>query len=176
MATFLDVTGLEQFSSIFVFLFSILILYAVLSATKMLGGNKLIAILISLVLSIFVLMSSSITSMVEELAPWITVGFLFIVLVGVVASLLVGDSPLVAAATFELRGVLLAFLVIIIFIASMAQVRKHISVPGDDGTSDSIEEFTKPTTIIFHPKVMGAILVLAIAVFTIGMLASRAAG
>ena len=64
------------------------------------------------------------------------------------------------------------FLVIVIFIASMAQIRKHIPVPGDGGTSEDTEEFLKPTTIIFHPKVMGAILLLAIAIFTIALLAS----
>lgn len=170
MATFLDVTGLEHFSSLFVFLFTWLILYAVLSATKLLG-NKLIAVMLGMILSIFVLLSPAVTSIVRDLAPWITVGFLFIVLIGVVGKLMIGDLP--GEYTLELRGMLLVFLVIIIFVASMSQVRKHISVPGDEGTSEGTEEFLKPTTIIFHPKVLGAILILAIAIFTIALLTAR---
>lgn len=173
MATFLDVTGLEHFSSLFVFLFTWLIMYAVFSTTKILGGNKALPILLGLVLSIFVLLSPAVTSIVRELAPWITVGFLFIVLVAVVSKLMVGDFPGAGQASIEVRAVLLVFLVIVIFIASMTQIRKHISVPGDEGTSEDTEEFLKPTTIIFHPKVMGAILLLAIAIFTIALLASR---
>ena len=172
MATFLDVTGLEHFSSLFVFLFTWIIMYAVFSATKILGGNKALPILLGLVLSIFVLLSPAVTSIVRELAPWITIGFLFIVLVAVVAKLMIGDFPGAGQASIEIRAVLLVFLVIVIFIASMAQIRKHISVPGDDGTSEDTEEFLKPTTVIFHPKVMGAILLLAIAIFTIALLAS----
>ena len=172
MATFLDVTGLEHFSSLFVFLFTWIIMYAVFTASKVFGGNKAGPILLGMILSIFVLLSPAVTSIVRELAPWITIGFLFIVLVAVVAKLMIGDFAGAGEASIEVRGVLLVFLVIVIFIASMAQIRKHIPVPGDGGTSEDTEEFLKPTTIIFHPKVMGAILLLAIAIFTIALLAS----
>ena len=171
MATFLDVTGLAQFSSIFVFLFTWIILYAVFLSTGVFRDNKVLSILTSLILAIFVLLSDAVTSIVQVLAPWITVGFLFIVLISVVAKLMIGDAP--GGATVEIRGTILVFLVLVIFIASVAQFRKHISVPGDDDTSEDIDEFLKPTTIIFHPKVMGAILILSIAVFTIALLTSQ---
>lgn len=173
MATFLDVTGLEQFTSIFVFLFTWIILFGVLTASKLFGGNKALPIFLGLILSIFVLLSPAVTSMIRNLAPWISVGFLFIVLVGVISKLMVGDVAEVGTATIEIRGVLLVFLILIIFVASVAQFRKNITIPGDEGTSDDISEFTEPTTVIFHPKVMGIILVMAIAVFTIALLTAR---
>ena len=171
MATFLDVTGLAQFSSIFVFLFAWIIIYAVFLSTRIFADNKVIAILASFILGIFVLLSPAVTSIVQVLAPWITIGFMFIVLVTAVSKLMIGDAP--AEISLELRGVLLVFIIVIIFVAVVAQYREHITIPGDEGTSDDVDGFTKPTTIIFHPKVMGTILILAIAVFTIALLTSR---
>ena len=64
-------------------------MYAVFTASKVFGGNKAGPILLGMILSIFVLLSPAVTSIVRELAPWITIGFLFIVLVAVVAKLMI---------------------------------------------------------------------------------------
>ena len=55
MATFLDVTALQSFSVIFVFVFVWLIVYAILIYTKALGANQFINILIGLLIAFFVI-------------------------------------------------------------------------------------------------------------------------
>ena len=54
MATFLDITGLQQFSTIFVFIFVWLVVYAILTYSKILGENKAIHVIIGLVIALLV--------------------------------------------------------------------------------------------------------------------------
>ena len=166
MATFLDVTGLEHFSSIFVFLFVWLVVYAVLLWTKVLGENKFVHVLIGLLLAIFVLISPLSTSIVADISPFLAIIFLFIVLISVAAKMLGSDIEAFPA----LRGIFLIFIVIIIVIAAGVKVREQANLPSETQT-----DLSKTVNLIFHPTFLGIILILAIAVFTIALLASRSA-
>src|SRR3989338_3262841 len=119
MATFLDVTGLQYFSSIFVFVFVWLVVYATLLWTKVLGGNKFIDALVGLLLAIFVLTSPIATSIVADIAPLLAVVFLFIVLINVASKMLGADVEAFPA----LKGVFLVFIILIIIIAAGVKIR-----------------------------------------------------
>ena len=166
MATFLDVTGLQHFSSIFVFLFVWIAVYAVLIWSKILGDNKFVHALIGLLLAIFVLISPIATSIVADVAPFIAVVFLFIILISVASTMLGANIESFPA----LKGVFLVFIIIIIVIAAGVKVREKVNVPSETQT-----DLSKTVNLIFHPTFLGTILVLAIAVFTIALLASRSA-
>src|SRR3989339_1305105 len=81
MATFLDIAGLQQFSSFFVFIFVWLAVYAILTYSKILGDHKGIHILIGLVIALFVLFSPIATGTIEYIAPWFAVVFIFVIFV-----------------------------------------------------------------------------------------------
>ena len=166
MATFLDVTGLQYFSSIFVFLFVWLVIYAVLLWTKVLGDNKFVHALIGLLLAIFVLISPIATSVVAEVAPFVAVVFLFIVLISVATTMLGVNIEAFPA----IKGILLVFIILTIIIAAGIKVREQANVPSSTQT-----DLSKTVNLIFHPTFLGTILVFAIAVFTIALLASRSA-
>lgn len=166
MATFLDVTGLEHFSSIFVFLFVWLVVYAILLWTRVLGENKFVHALIGLLLAIFVLISPTATGIVASVAPVLAVVFLFIVLISVAAKMLGGDIEAFPA----LKGILLVFVILVIIIAAGVKIREQANVP-----SETQKDLSRTVNLIFHPTFLGTILVLAIAVFTIALLASRSA-
>jgi len=166
MATFLDVTGLQYFSSIFVFLFVWLVVYALLLWTKILGENKFVHALIGLLLAMFVLISPIATSIVASVAPYLAVAFLFIVLISVAAKMLGGDIESFPA----LRGIMLVFIVIIIFVAAGIKIREQVDVPSETQT-----DLSKTVNLVFNPKFLGTVLILAIAVFTIALLASKSA-
>ena len=166
MATFLDVTGLQYFSSIFVFLFVWLVVYAVLLWTKVLGDSKFVHALIGLLLAIFVLISPIATSVVADVSPFIAVVFLFIVLISVATTMLGANIEAFPA----LKGVLLVFIILIIIVAAGVKVREQVNVPSSTQT-----DLSKTVNLIFHPTFLGTILVFAIAVFTIVLLASRSA-
>ena len=166
MATFLDVTGLEHFSSIFVFLFVWIVVYAILLWTKVLGENKFIQILLGLLLAIFVLISPISTNIVASIAPFIAVVLLFVVLISVASKMLGADIEAFPA----LKGVFLVFIVLIITIAAGIKVREQVDVP-----SSTQKDLSKTINLIFHPTFLGMVLIFAIAIFTIALLASRSA-
>lgn len=166
MATFLDVTGLEHFSSIFVFLFVWLVVYATLLWTKVLGENKFVHILIGLLLALFVLISPVATSIVSDVAPFLAVIFLFIVLINVASAMLGANIESFPA----LKGVFLVFIVIIIIVAAGLKIKEKSNAP-----SETQKDLSKTINLIFHPTFLGTILIFAIAVFTIALLASRSA-
>lgn len=166
MATFLDVTGLQYFSSIFVFIFVWLVVYATLLWTRILGDNKFIDALVGLLLAIFVLISPVATSIVAEVAPFLAVVFLFIVLINVASKMLGADIEAFPA----LKGVFLVFIILIIIIAAGVKIREKVNVP-----SETQKDLSKTINLIFHPTFLGTVLIFAIAIFTIALLASRSA-
>ncbi len=164
MATFLDVTGLQHFSSIFVFLFVWLVAYGVLVWAKVLGQNNFINALIGLLLAIFVLISPVATDIVASISPFVAVTFLFLVLVSVAAKMLGGDLEAFPA----LRGIFIVIFILIILVAAGVKLREQVDVP-----SETQQDLSKTVNLIFHPTFLGTVLIFAIAIFTIALLASR---
>jgi len=166
MATFLDVTGLQYFSSIFVFLFAWLVVFATLTWSRVLGDNKFIQALVGLLIGIFVLISPVATSIVADVAPFLAVIFILIVLVNIAMQMLGGSVEAFPA----MRGVFLVFIILIIVVTAGVKIRESIDVP-----SETQKDLSKTINLIFHPTFLGTVLIFAIAVFTIALLASRSA-
>ena len=166
MATFLDVTTLQNFSVVFVFLFVIFVVYAILAYTKVLGGNQWINAFVGLVIAFFVIMSNLATMIVKEMAPIFAVVLVFVAIITIAGRMFgaqsggFGDIP-------ALKYIFLVVLVIGLIVGSLAIVRSNIDVP------ERGEDFSKTSTIIFHPNFLGIILIFLIAVFTVGLLASK---
>ena len=167
MATFLDVTGLKHFSSIFVFLFVWLVVFATLSWSKILGENKFVITLVGLLLGVFTLLSPIATDVIASTAPFLAVIFVFIILVNVASKMLGGAD---VEAFPALKGVFLILIIIIIVVAVGVKIREQVDVP-----SETQQDLSKTINLIFHPTFLGTVLILAIAVFTIALLASRSA-
>ena len=164
MATFLDVTGLAHFSSIFVFLFVWIVVYATLLWTKILGQNNFVNILVGLLLGIFVIISPLATSIIADIAPFLAVVFVFILLISIASKMIGGD----AAGFPALKGVLLVFIVIIVVIGAAVKIKSNVDVQ-----SKNSKDFSNSVNLIFHPKFLGMIIIFAVAVFTIALLASK---
>src|SRR3989338_5419279 len=140
MATFLDVTGLEHFTSIFVFLFVWLVVYSILIMTKVLGDNKFVHILIGLLFAIFVLISPLATSIIADVAPFLALVFLFIVLISAASKML--GSELEAFTAF--RGIFLIIIILIIVVTAGVKVREQADVPSEVQT-----DFSKTMNLMF---------------------------
>ena len=163
MATFLDVTGLQHFTSIFVFLFVVVVVYATLLWTKLLGDNKVVIALAGLLLGIFVLISPLATGVVASTAPFLAVIFVLILLISIAAKMLGGDFE----GSHGLKAVLLVFIVIIVIAGVAIKIKEQVNVDQTE------TDFSKTSNLIFHPKFLGVVLILSIAVFTIALLASK---
>ena len=165
MATFLDVTALESFSVVFVFLFVWLLVYALMLYTKVLGQNQVISILVGLFIAFFVILSDLATLVVRKIAPIFAVILVFVAIISIAARSMGADSM-----SFDSPGMkygVIIVLVVALIVGSLAIVRDSIDVPetGDD--------FSKTSTVFFHPNFLGLILIFLVAVFTIGLLAAK---
>lgn len=166
MATFLDVTGLEHFSSIFVFLFVWIVVYATLLWTKVLGQNNFVNILVGLLLGIFVIISPLATSIIADIAPFLAVVFVFILLITIASRMLGGD----AAGFPALKGVLIVVIILVVIIGAAVKIKSNVDIQ-----SENSKDFSKTMNVIFHPKFLGVVFIFAIAIFTIALLASKGA-
>ncbi|MAG91300.1 hypothetical protein CMO83_01330 [Candidatus Woesearchaeota archaeon] len=163
MATFLDVSGLQYFSSIFVFLFVWIVVYAVVLWTKALGDNKFIYLIVGLLMGIFVLISPIATSVVASTAPFIAVVFLFVVLLNVALKMLGGDLD----SFHSVKVIFFVIVLVVIIIGAGVKVKDQI------GEQENPQDLSKSINLILHPKFLGTVLIFAIAIFTIGLIASR---
>ena len=164
MATFLDVTALQSFSVIFVFVFVWLIVYAILIYTKALGANQFINILIGLLIAFFVIISPLATLVVRQVAPIFAIVLVFIAIISI-ASGMFGDVQV--ESLNSLKWVVLVILIIALVVGTLSIIRENIDVP------ERGEDFGKISTVIFHPNFLGMILIFIIAIFTVGLLASK---
>lgn len=163
MATFLDVTALENFSVIFVFLLAWLGGYAMILYTK-LFQNQFLNIILSLLFAIFVIISPLATLIFKTIAPIIAV-VMFIVVIGLSASSMFGKVDIESAT--GLKWVVLVILIVAVVVGTASIVSESIEIP------ERGEDFGKISTVIFHPNFLGMILLLGVAIFTIALLAYK---
>jgi len=169
MATFLDVTGLSYFSSLFVFFFVLIALFAMLTYWKILGENKLIHLLLAAMVALFIMTSTTATAVIENIAPWFAVLFVFIILISMAGKMVSADMGDFA----PLKNVFMVVAILFIVIGAGSTIRSSISVPGDNETgTDYDRDYTQTSTVFFHPKFLGMLLIFAIAVFTVALLVS----
>ena len=170
MATFLDISALQSFSNIFVFLFVWLVVYAILLYTKIMGQNRYLPILIALMLALFSLFSDTFTRIILNIVPWIVLIFVLIFLL-TVAIQSFGGGGTDAPGIQGLNIVLLVIVGIAVIVGVLAEVRQSVTVPGED--DDTEKDFSKMTTVFFHPNFLGMMFLLGLAIFTIALLASK---
>lgn len=167
MATFLDIGGLQNFSTFFVFIFVWLAVYAVLSYSRVLGENKAINIVIGLVIGLFVLFSPIATGVIEYIAPWFAVVFIFVIFASIALKMFGATG---AESLGSLRMVTFVVIILILIVGALSYVREQVSAPGDDKAD---VDYGKTTTILFHPKILGILFVMILAVFTVVLMAGK---
>lgn len=167
MATFLDIAALEQFSTFFVFIFVWLAVYAILTYSKILGDNKGIHIVAGLIIALLVLFSPIATGTIEYIAPWFAVVFIFVIF-ATIALRLFGATGIESLGS--LRLITFVVIILILVVGALSYVREQITVPGENETT---VDYGKTTTILFHPKILGVMFVLIIAIFTIVLMAGK---
>jgi len=172
MATFLDVTGLAEFSKLFVFILVLVVVFAILSFSKIMGENKAIAWIIAFVLALLVVITPLATGAIAYISPWFVLVFIFGGFI-MAAFKLFGASAADVSSYTPLKSVLVVIIVIVFVAGLLSYIRDRTLLPGDNETSSDISDYTKSSIVIFHPTILGAIVVLLIAVFTIALLSGK---
>ncbi|MBU0536746.1 MAG: hypothetical protein KKE20_07295 [Nanoarchaeota archaeon] len=190
MVTVLDSGLLEHFTIIFSLIFVIAIVYGIFSMGRVFGDNKGLHALIALVVGLLVIMVPDITGIISVMIPWFTLLFIFILFL-IVTYKIFGATDSDVMSVLKVDNVVIWVIIIIaivIVIGSFSTVygQKMLekttgesagtsggtssATTGDTGTA-SYESNVSAT--FFHPKVLGMIFILLVAVFTIALLAMK---
>ena len=185
MAVF-DVGLLENFVIIFPFLLVWVIVFGVLSSTKTFGDNKGIHAIIGLTLAFLFVLSKDAVAAVNFASSWFVLLFLFIIFT-IMAFKAFGASDsdvmsVIKHPEFRYIGTWIGIFAVGIMIASLSNVHgqrlleegneEGITVQAGEGSVASGEFQENVWNTIFHPKVLGLIVMLLIASFTIRYMAS----
>lgn len=183
MVTILESGLLEHFTIIFSLIFVIAIVYGIFQMGKIFGDNKGLHALIALVVGLLVIMVPDITNLISVMIPWFVLLFIFILFL-LVAYKIFGATDEDIMSVLKVDNVVIWVIVIIaivIVVASFSTVygQKLLERPGVNATPTAQEgtatgSFAQNVgATFFHPKVLGLIFVLAVAVFTIALLAMK---
>lgn len=186
MVTFLDIGLLNYFSIIFPALLVFSIVFAILKTTKILGDNDVINALVAVALGFMVLLSEDIVSIINYMAPWFVLVFIFVILLVLVYRTLGATEQDIGDFIRTDRPIKWAIFSvgIIIFLAALGNVVGEKIGPylGEQSnvTTEEIQAGVATGSwsqnvgaTIFHPKILGMALIMLIAVFTIALLGMK---
>ncbi len=187
----IDITILKGFDVIFVFLFVLVIVYAVLDKIKLFGDNKGLHGLVAFVAGILTLFSDVAIKTIVTAAPWFVLLLIFFIFI-LIAFMTFGVKEegflwVMKSDEFSyVRYWVIAF-IIIIFLGSLsfAIAEEKGGFPGYKNVT--MENATQALAggpgapvqasafweTLFHPKILGMIAILMIALFTISRLTER---
>ena len=164
MATVLDVSVLEFFSPLFIFLFVLLVFYAILDKTKILGENKGLSFMTALVVALLFVITTPALQIVETITPWLVV-MLVVFMAIIIILLFIGVKADTISEVVSSRSsvwMIVIVLVLLLGIALTNVIGPNIaSLTQDEGDTAGFGRTIGK--VIFHPSILGAALLLAIA-------------
>jgi len=187
MATFIDISIIKNFTTIFSFLLVFVIMYGLLEVFKVFGeGHRGIHALIAMIMGFLVAISSGVLTFIQTFTPW------FVILVIVIFFILfavkmfgVKDDSITKAfhENSAIRTWIIIFTVLIILFSLGAGFGQQSLEQGQSGgttTSVVTGNQTAPTdtgsfsqnlyNTIYHPKILGFLLIMLIVVIAMLLL------
>lgn len=187
MVTVLDVSLLQSFSVIFPVLLVFAVVFALLQKTKALGDAPAINAIIAVAASLMVLLSNTITQMINFMIPWFVIVFLFFMLLLLVFRIFgANDKDIFGYMKNDkaVGWVIIAIGIIILFAAGGKVFGQSVGpyLEGQDdvnvtegGSSVATGSFEANIwAIMFNPKVLGMGIIFVIIVFAVSLLTGKA--
>ncbi len=183
MATFLDLSLLGYFNVVFSFILVWALVFAILQKTSILGNKAGLNVLVAVAVAFLVSLSSSVVQVINFMVPWFTIAIIFLVLLLLIFMVFGVDQKAISDYVKNDRtvGWVIVGIVIIIAGASFANVfgQKLTQVAFEGGNTINATEGTSVASpnfqqniyaTLFHPKVLGMIILFAVAIFAIALL------
>ncbi|MBI2666801.1 hypothetical protein HYX13_04270 [Candidatus Woesearchaeota archaeon] len=185
MATLLDIGLVQYFSVVFPFLFIVAVVYALLHKTKVVGDSVTFNAVISVVTAFAVVLSDSAVKLINFIIPWFAVVVVFLVLLLLVfqtMGLKEDQLPnVVKDKTVYWTLIGIAFVIIIagfanVFGQSALEAQQSVgetTVTTTDGVTTTTPAFEQNIyAILFHPKILGMMILFTIAIFAVALLSA----
>lgn len=171
MATVLDVGLLQYFSVIFPVILIFAVVYAVLFKTKVIGDKPAVNAMVAIVAGLLMLLSEKAMQVLNFMIPWFAVAIFFFILMIMLFKIFgLKDESLQSA--LKDKAVYWAFIGISLAIIGIAFANAFGQEALEAGSGDSANgDFQSNIfNIIKHPKILGVIVVMSIAVMAIAVL------
>ena len=145
-----------------VFLFVFIILYALLSKTKVLGDNSFINSFLALIASVLFVLVPNMRKYTISVTPWVVVLAVVLFFILLILSFVKGDlgeimkSPALATAT-------IIILIAIFVISGIYVFGPYLSLLTPMNNTGLSQTSVQVKSVIFHPAVLGAIILFIIA-------------
>lgn len=180
MATVLDVGLVSYFQVIFPVLLIFAVVYAALHKTKVIGETAWVNALIAIIAGLLILLSEKAIQIVNFMLPWFAIAILFFILMILLFKVFgLKDESLESAVKdkavyWTIIGVALAIVGI-----AFGNAFGQEALDAGHGTGEVVEGQADVSGssfqsniwgIITHPKVLGFIVIMTIAVFAIALL------
>lgn len=173
MATFLDVGLVENFSIIFYLIFIFVLLYAILSLTKILGENKNLNAMLALALALILGLSGPTRELISFVTPTFFI-FIFFAFFAVLIYRFMGASDKDVSEIMGTKSGTRSFILIIVLIIILSSLGKiFFTRPATSDINETAVNKSAVGTVgqsaltatLTHPKVLGLILILIIGAY-----------
>ncbi len=180
MATLLDATLISFLLPLFVFLFIFVVLYGLLSKTKLLGENTALNFLAALCVAAVAVFAGTLIKLIGTVTPWIVFVLIILVLIfGIFKFFGVEDKE--TWDTIGGKTVVYVVILIILLIGLTIVFEPEVS-PFEDKNGTGVSSSglagksvkNEVLSTLTHPRLLGALFILLVAAFTIKLLIDKA--
>ncbi len=173
MASFLDIGLLEHFNIVIYLVFIFVLLYAILTITKILGENKNLNAMLALALAFILALSGSTRDLIKFVTPTFFV-FIFFAFFTVLIWKFLGASDTDVKSIMGTESGTRSFILIIVGIIILSSLGKifftgpiasDVNETAVNASSVGTTGQSALTATLTHPKVLGLILILLIGAY-----------
>jgi hypothetical protein len=176
MASLLDLGLIQLFDFVFPVLLVWAFVFAMLSKTKVLGDSVGVNSLIAAVAGLTILLSRTVIDLINFVIPWFAVSIIFFVLM-LLLFMIMGAKGTDAYKDVALQRVLIA-VGILIMVAGAANVLGQSVLEKGGSTGDTLIDGDTTSgdfeqniySTVFHPKILGLLIVFTIMIFAVALL------
>lgn len=154
---------LAYFMPLFAFLLVFIITYALLAKTKLLGDNAFVHMFVSFIVAIIFFISPTAQEFARLSMPWVAVFLVCLVLILMTLAFVGGKIENVIKV--PIVGKIAVLVLLAIFLISAIQIFGPVVEPYLPGSTAerTSEPLSHLSQVIFHPTVIGAVLLLMVA-------------
>ena len=178
MATVLDASLLGLLAPVFAIIFVFLIVYVVLTGSKVLGDNKGIHALMAISVAFFVALSPQITRTIVFMTPWFVLMIIFIIFLFIIGKFAGMESEGILGTfggqqgafwwVIFFSGLILVFALSNTFGQQLLDKSGGANVTAAPGPQSAFAGNVSAT--LLNPEVLGLLLILIIASFTVRLM------
>jgi hypothetical protein len=191
MATFVDISIIKNFTTVFTFLLVFVILFGMLEVFKVFGeGRKGIHAIVAMIIAFLVSISTGVMTVIQTFTPWFVIVIIVVFFILFAVRMFGVKEESITKAFHEgpiLTWILIFTVLILLFSLGAGFGQQSLEQGQKGGTTTSVAtgNQTAPTdtgsfqqnlyNTIYHPKILGFLLIMLIVIVAMLLLTDKEA-